>query len=349
MPDKNIFKKYFMHHRNVFFQIGIFIFSCILVCLAIGISIQFGASNLTYQQIWDGVFHYDGENFEHVILHELRFPRAIAALLVGAALGVAGAIMQGITRNALASPSIMGITAGASFFVAIAYAIQDQPSFYQLIAASFVGAGLSTALVFGLTAVSRGGISPIKLALAGAAMTALLNSLSTAIGLKFDIAKDISYWYAGGLHTIQPMHIQIAFPFVIIGIILAIILSRSISVLNLGEDVAKGLGQRTNRIRVLCTIAVLLLTGAAVSIAGMIGFVGLVVPHIVRALVGVDYRWIIPMSAVFGGTLLLFADIVARVVNRPFETPVGAITALIGVPFFLYFARKDGRSLSCKD
>lgn len=199
-------------------------------------------------------------------------------------------------------------------------------------------------LYFYLLLLQRG-ITPVKLALAGSAITSLLSALSTAIGLKFDISKDMSYWYAGGLSSIQPIHVQIAVPLISGGIILAILLSRSISVASLGDEVAKGLGLKTNFVRILSTIAVLILTGTAVSIAGMIGFVGLIVPHIVRIIVGVDYRWIIPMSAIFGGALLLVADIVGRVINDPFETPAGAVTALIGVPFFLYLARKDGRGL----
>ena len=331
--------------QNKLWNACIILLGIVVTCISVGISIRFGASDLTYATIIEAIFHYDAENSQHIILHELRIPRAIAALLVGSALAVSGAIMQGVTRNALASPSIMGVTAGASFIVAIALATNPNSSFYILVASSFVGAGLGAGLVFGISAFGRGGITPVKLALCGSAITTFLSGLTTAIGLKFDISKDLSYWYAGGLSSIQPMHIQVAIPFVCVGLLLAVVLSKSISVLSLGEDVAKGLGQNTGLVRILSTVVVLLLTGTAVSIAGMIGFVGLVVPHIVRMLVGVDYRWIIPVSAVLGGGLLLAADILGRLVNSPFETPVGAVTALIGVPFFLYLARKEGRGL----
>lgn len=344
MKTKNkIIEKY--SQKRKIGNIVVFLIAIAATCLAVGVSIRFGASNLTYATIFDAIFHYDEDNSQHIILHQLRIPRAIAALLVGSALAVSGAIMQGVTRNALASPSIMGVTAGASFIVAIALAVSTNASFYVLVLCSFIGAGLGAALVFSISAFGRGGVTPVKLALCGSAITTFLSGLTTAIGLKFDISKDISYWYAGGLASIQPMHIQVAIPFVCIGLLLAIGLSKSISVLSLGEDIAKGLGQNTGRIRILCTIVVLLLTGAAVSIAGMIGFVGLVIPHITRMLVGVDYRWIIPVSAVLGGGLLLVTDIIGRLVNSPFETPVGAVTALIGVPFFLYLARKEGRGL----
>lgn len=317
----------------------------ILLLFTMAVSIAFGATEINLKTVWEAIFHFDEEKAAHTIIHELRMPRALAAVLIGAALAVSGAIMQAMTRNPLASPSIMGVTAGASFMMALAYAFLPSASYMILMMFSFTGAGLGAGLVFGIAAMSRGGMSPVKLALAGTAITSLLSSLSTAIGIRFNIAKDISFWYAGGVAGVQSMSIKYLLPGVILGLLLAIFLSRSLTVLSLGEDVAKGLGQNTGRIKVFGTIAVLLLTGAAVSIAGMIGFVGLVIPHITRFLVGLDYRWIIPCSAVLGGILLLVADIAGRMINPPFETPVGAVTALIGVPFFLYLARKEGRTL----
>ncbi|KYG89917.1 iron ABC transporter permease [Metasolibacillus sp. FSL K6-0083] len=318
---------------------------CMITFGAVILSIRFGASNLTYSMIYDAILHFDATNATHIILTELRIPRAIAALIVGAALAVSGAIMQAVTRNPLASPSIMGVTAGASFAVAITYASVSNASFYLLAFSSFIGAGLGTALVFAIAAFGKGGVTPVKLALCGSAITTFLTGLTTTLGLKFDISKDVSFWYAGGLASIQHMHIRLAIPFIVVGIALAFLLSKSITILSLGDETAKGLGVHTGRIRILSTIVVLLLTGAAVSIAGMIGFVGLIIPHIVRMLIGTDYRWIIPTCAIVGGGFLLFADIVARIVNSPFETPVGAITAIIGVPFFLYLARNDGRAI----
>ncbi len=332
-------------NKNSFINTSIITIGIVLLFLSIIISINFGASNLNYQIVWDALFHFDNANSAHIIIRELRLPRAVAAIFVGAALAISGAIMQGMTQNPLASPSIMGVTAGSSFLIAIALAVVPSITYFGLMMFSFVGAGLGAALVFGITAMAKGGVTTVKLALAGSAITSFLSSLSTAIGIKFNVSKDISYWYAGGVSSVQPQHILFALPFIIGGIILALVLSRSISILSLGEEIAKGLGQRTGIIRLLGTIVVLLLTGAAVSIAGMIGFVGLVIPHITRFIVGVDYRWIIPCSAIFGGLLLIVADIIGRMINAPFETPVGAITAIIGVPFFLYLARKEGRGL----
>lgn len=331
--------------NNRVLSLTILVIGIFVLLLSVVISIRFGAANLTYHDVIQAIFKYDQENAAHVIVRELRLPRAIAAICVGAALAISGAIMQGMTRNPLASPSIMGVTSGASFTIAIALALIPGISYLGMMTFSFIGAGFGAILVFGISSFSKGGITPVKLALAGSAITSLLSSLSTAIGLKFDIAKDISFWFSGSVSSIQPQHVYFALPFILIGLILAILLSRSISILSLGEDVAKGLGQNIALVKFMGTVVVLFLTGAAVSIAGMIGFVGLVIPHITRFLVGTDYRWIIPYSAVLGGILLIVADIIGRMVNAPFETPVGAITAIVGVPFFLYLARKEGRGV----
>lgn len=306
-------------------------------------SIRLGAADLSFSVIWDAIIHTDEENPNHIIIMSLRFPRAIAAILIGAALAVSGAIMQGMTRNPLGEPSILGVTAGAAFFVVLSLAFIPDGSLWTTMGASFIGAGAGVALVFTLTTISKGGMTPVKLALAGSAITAFLTALTTAIGMKFDVSRDLSFWYAGGLSTMQDEQLKYLVPVVLIGLVMAILLSRSISVMSLGQDIAKGLGQNTLTIQILGTITVLLLTGAAVSVAGSIGFIGLVIPHIIRFLVGVDYRWIIPLSAVFGGIILVLADMLARIINSPFETPVGAVTAIVGVPFFLYLARREGR------
>lgn len=319
------------------------IIGLIALIILLFFSIRLGAANLNFSIIWDAIIHNDEENPNHIIIMSLRFPRAVAAILIGAALAVSGAIMQGMTRNPLGEPSILGVTAGAAFFVVLSMAFIPDGSLWTTMIASFIGAGAGVALVFTLTTISKGGMTPVKLALAGSAITAFLTALTTAIGMKFDVSRDLSFWYAGGLSTMQDVQLKYLVPVIIVGLVLAILLSRSISVMSLGQDVAKGLGQNIVVVQIIGTIAVLLLTGAAVSVAGSIGFIGLVIPHIIRFLVGVDYRWIIPLSAVFGGIILLLADIVARVINSPFETPVGAVTAIVGVPFFLYLARREGR------
>ncbi|MFJ7747905.1 FecCD family ABC transporter permease [Peribacillus sp. NPDC097295] len=332
-------------NKNLFVSMVIFIVGLVGLVISIIVSVNFGAADLNYRDVIKALFEFDENNSSHVIIRELRFPRAIAAVCVGAALAVSGAIMQGMTRNPLADPSIMGVTAGSSFLIAVALAFLPGMTYIGLMMFSFAGAGLGAAIVFGITSLTRGGSTPVKLALAGSAIASLLSSLSTAIGIKFNVSKDISYWFVGSVSSVQPQHISFALPFILGGLLLALLLSRSISILSLGEEVARGLGQNIFLVKFTGMIVVLLLTGAAVSIAGMIGFIGLVIPHIVRFLIGSDYRLIIPCSAVLGGTLLVVSDIIGRTVNIPFETPVGAITAIIGVPFFLYLARKEGSGM----
>ncbi|MFD2209529.1 FecCD family ABC transporter permease [Virgibacillus halophilus] len=320
-------------------------FGWVAILLAIVGSIRFGASDINTAIIWESIFHFDGADSAQVIIHDLRIPRALAALFVGASLAVSGAVMQGMTRNPLGDPSILGVTAGALFAMSLALAFFPGSNYPNLIFVSFLGAGLGTALVFSTISISKGGNIAVKMALAGSAITSLLIALSTAVGLRFDISKDMSYWYAGGVSSIQFGQLKYVIPAMIAGICLAIFISRSITILSLGEEVAKGLGQNTKFVYVAGIITVLLLTGAAVSIAGMIGFIGLVIPHITRFLVGVDYRLIIPCSAVLGALLMVGADVISRMVNPPFETPVGAVTAIVGVPFFLYLARKERSTL----
>ncbi|MCR6106078.1 iron ABC transporter permease [Salipaludibacillus agaradhaerens] len=333
------------HRSKPFTAITVLLGGTIVLVLGLILSITFGAANINMKTVWTGVFQFDPELTSHQIIQELRLPRALAAALVGAFLAVSGAIMQGMTRNPLASPSIMGVTAGSAFMIAIAFAFFPGTSYVGLMMWSFVGAGLGAGLVFMIGSLSKSGLTPVKLALAGAAVTALLQSISSAIAIHFHVAQDITFWYAGGVAGARWFSVQLMIPVAIVGITLAIIISRSITVLSLGEDVAKGLGQRTRYVKIIGTVVVLLLTGAAVSVAGTVGFIGLVIPHITRFLVGVDYRWIIPCAAVLGAVLLVLADLGARMVNPPYETPVGAITALIGVPFFLYLARREGRGL----
>lgn len=317
----------------------------IFLILSIGISIMYGASDIGFITIWHSLAQFDPTSTSHQIIRGLRIPRALAAALIGAALAISGSIMQGMTRNALASPSIMGVTAGATFMMAVAFAFIPDASNLTIMFWAFLGAGLGVSIVFGVGSVSKSGLTPVKLALAGTAVTAILSSISSAIAIYFNIAKDISFWYAGGVSSVQWVHVQLLAPVAAVGFILALLLANSITVLNLGDDVAKGLGQQTILVKLTGFLVVLLLTGAAVSVSGTIGFIGLVIPHITRFLVGSDYRWIIPCSAILGGLLLVIADTISRMINPPFETPVGTITALVGVPFFLYLARREGRGI----
>ncbi|QAS52574.1 FecCD family ABC transporter permease [Halobacillus litoralis] len=323
----------------------IFIIASFLVVFLLGVSISVGVTDIQLQTVWEAVFAFDSSLTNHQVIWELRLPRALGAALVGAFLAVSGAVMQGLTRNPLASPSIMGVTHGAAFALIVAIVFFPTISNSGMTISAFIGAGLGVILVFAVGSFSKGGLTPVKLALAGVAVGGMLSSLSSAISLHFQVAKQMSFWYAGGLAATDWVSVKILLIAGAVGLTLAFIISRAVTILSLGEDVSKGLGQNTLVAKSLGIIVVFVLTGAAVSVAGTVGFIGLVIPHVTRFFVGTDYRLIIPVSAVFGSLLLVISDIGARLVNAPYETPVGAITACIGVPFFLYLARGEGRGI----
>ncbi|WP_417898766.1 iron ABC transporter permease [Bacillus haimaensis] len=324
-------------HQNL---IGWGLSGLVLVFLGMLISIGLGAIWIPPSVVLDSIISFQAGQMEHELIMEVRFPRAFSAALVGAALAVAGTIMQGITRNPLADPSIIGITHGAGLAIAIALAFLSSGSYWILLIWSFAGSALGAVLVLSFSLFSKERISPVTLTLAGAALSTLFSALSTGIALYFQVAQDLSFWFAGGLSGTKWQHVFLLIPVVLVGLVLSLWISRSLTILSLGEEVAAGLGQSHQKVRWIGLIAVILLSGAAVSIAGAIGFIGLVVPHMVRLLVGSDYRRLIPLSAIAGALLLIIADIGARMINPPFETPVSAVTALIGVPFFLYLSRR---------
>lgn len=316
--------------------------SPLLAVLLILISVQYGAKNIDTGTIYEAVFHFDPGNVNHQIIMHSRFPRVIGALLIGAFLAVSGALMQGMTRNDLASPSIMGVLDGSVFAVTVCMIWLPGSSSLELIVFSFIGSALSIVLVFGMASLLPGGLSPVRLAILGTIIGTFLSSISAAMASYFQISQNISFWYNARLHQLDPELIKMAIPFAVAGIALAVGLSRSISVLSLGEEVAVGLGQKTAWIKFGATFSVVLLTGISAAIAGKIGFVGLIIPHIVRMLVGLDYKWIIPCSGVLGALFLALCDLLSRYVNYPFEMPIGVITSLLGVPFFLYLVRTRG-------
>ncbi|OAH57669.1 ferrichrome ABC transporter permease [Domibacillus aminovorans] len=312
---------------------------------SIALSISFGAADIKLSVVWESVFHFNPNLNDHQIIRELRLPRVLGAVIVGASFSVAGAIMQGMTRNPLADSGLLGLNSGAVLALALCFAFFPGLPYMYLIMFSFIGAAGGAGLVFGVGSMTKGGLTPLRLVLAGAAVSALFGALSEGIALYFRIGQDLAFWYAGGVAGTKWEQLKIMLPWVGAAILAAIMLSRSITLLSLGEEIASGLGQKTKTVKFAGVIIVLILAGSAVSVVGAVGFVGLIVPHLTRYLVGVDYRYIIPCSAVLGSLLLLWADFTARMINPPYETPIGALIALIGVPFFLYLARKERRGL----
>ncbi|SDM99302.1 iron complex transport system permease protein [Fictibacillus solisalsi] len=323
---------------------SILLLGLVLLVVSVGVAISVGAAKINILTVWNAVLNYDPGREADRIIVSLRLPRELGAAVVGAAFAVSGAIMQGMTRNPLADPGLLGLNAGASFALACVFAFYSGADYLTVMVISFIGAGIGAGMVFGLGSMRRGGLSPIRITLAGAAVSALLSSLGEGIALYFKLSQDLAFWTAGGVSGTNWAQLKLIVPVTLMGIVVAVLFSRQLTMLSFGEEVAKGLGQNTLLTKIVLMTVVLILAGAAVSLVGAIAFVGLMVPHIVRFLVGTDYRWIIPCSAVFGSVLMVLADTFGRVINAPYETPVGAVVAMIGVPFFLYLARRGGIS-----
>lgn len=324
----------------IFMGLGI-----ILLIFGIVMSISLGAKNIDISTIIQSLF-IDNGDVNTKIIRDVRIPRAIAATLVGGFLAVAGAIMQGITRNPIAEPSVMGITQGATFMIAVAFVVQRINQnlvigSFGLMIFAFLGASISGILVYFISSRASRKVDPVKLALAGTALGTLLISLAMGITMYFNLSQQLSFWISGGLVSAKWEGVKLL---AIVGgsaLIGAMIMAPKITILSLGEEVAIGLGQKTNVVRFISIIVVILLTGASVSVAGNIVFVGLIVPQIAKRVVGADYKFIIPGSMILGSVLLVYSDILARMINPPYETPIGSLTALLGVPMFIYLVRKD--------
>lgn len=318
----------------------------VLLLLVVAASISLGAARMSLSTAWGAVFRYDPGNMEHQVIHLFRFPRTVADLIVGTSLAVCGAIMQGTTRNPLADSGLIGISSGATFAIALCMALLPGSSYAETMLYSCLGAALATGLTYFIASVGRQGMTPQRLVLAGISISMLFGAFSTFVAIKYNIGQQLDYWTAGGTASAQWGELLIIAPLFVLGLGTALVLSPSITILSFGEEMAAGLGLRTRLIKGISTVIVLVLTGLSVIVIGPVSFIGLIVPHIVRYLVGVDYRKIIPASALYGAVILVFADILGRLINRPHETPLGIIFALVGVPYFLYLVRKQRREFT---
>ncbi len=316
----------------------------LVLLLACGLfSILYGLMEISLPDVYQALTQFDGSP-EHFIVRTVRLPRALIAALVGASLAVAGAIMQALTRNPLAAPGILGVNAGAALSVVAAMFLLKATSLSVYAWFAFLGAAAAAVAVYLLGSMGRGGMTPLKLTVAGAALTTLLSSITQGLLVLNERTLDeMRFWLAGSVAGRDLSLFLQVLPFMAVGLFGALAMAKQITTLSLGEDVARGLGQKTGWIKAAAALLVVLLSGSAVAVAGPVGFIGLAVPHIARGLAGTDYRWILPYSAVLGGTLLLLADIGARAILRPEEVAVGIMTALIGAPFFIALARKGVR------
>jgi len=327
-------------HKSAQLTLGLFLLAVALLAIAL-LSLTTGARAIPAESVWQAITAYDPSNTEHRIIWDLRLPRTIVGLLVGAALGLAGAVLQGATRNPLADPSILGINSGAALAVVLGVAFFGMTSLSTYVWLAFIGAGAAMLVVYSVASLGREGATPVKLALAGAAITAVLQSIINAILLTSPRTLDeVRFWQVGSLAGRSIDIVLQVSPFLAIGIVLALSTSRLLDGLSMGEDVARALGQRIGLSRALAGLAAVILAGASTAAAGPIAFVGLTVPHVARAITGPGYRWILPYSMLMAPILLLGADVIGRVISPPGEVQVGIVTAFIGAPFFIALVRR---------
>lgn len=292
----------------------------------------------TLQEVKDSILNYDPENLIHYVNVTIKIPRILGALLVGAFLAVGGAVMQGITRNYLASPDVVGVSSGANLGLTIAYTINLGTNTYATnLAFSMIGAAISTIIIFSLSSRIKGNESGIKLLLAGTALGTLFSSISTAITLwsYTEQGAGIYLWNNSGLLGIRWIGIGVLM-LGLVGVVIAFAISGRLTVLGMGDETAIALGQNVKLTKLLGVISVVFIASSTVSVVGNIGFIGLIIPNMVKMSTGEDYRKVIPFSALFGSMLLVIADVVSRLLNMPVETPVGLVTSVIGIPIFLY-------------
>ena len=314
--------------------------AALLLLVLMSFSIVYGYTDTTWKMAIDAFTNFDGTN-EHIIIQSVRLPRALIAAAVGASLAIAGVLLQSLTKNPLAAPEIFGINAGAGFAVVIIVTLFSISNLQVFTWVSFLGAAVSFIFVYIIGSIGREGLTPMKLTLAGAAMSAMFASMTQGFLVINETAlEQVLFWLAGSVSGRKLETLAAVFPYLLAGWIFSLIIAGKLNVLSMGEDVAKGLGLKTGLLKLGAGIVIVLLSGGAVAVAGPIGFLGIVIPHLTRAVVGIDHRWVIPYAGLLGGMLLLIADIASRYIIMPQEVPVGVMTAVIGTPFFVYIARR---------
>ena len=311
----------------------------VALVLAAAASVAFGARGVAWSDIVAGVTGSQETLAEAAVAQ--RVPRTLLAAVVGAALGVSGTLMQGVSRNPLADPGIFGLNNGAALFVVIGITFFGMTDQYSYIWVAMLGAAVTAVFVYLVGSLGRGGATPLKLALAGAATSIALSSLVSAVILpRIEVMDSFRFWQIGGVGGASFDTIVRVAPFLLVGFLLAVISARGLDSLALGDEMARGLGVHVERTRILAGAGAVLLCGGATAVAGPITFIGLVVPHLCRMIFGPDHRWLLPLSAVTGAVLLTVSDVIGRVIARPEELEVGIVTALVGAPFFILIVRR---------
>ncbi|WP_139905261.1 FecCD family ABC transporter permease [Clostridium thermarum] len=320
--------------------IAIYLVSIVILGLCVFASLAWGSKSVPFSQVINALQNNNDTSFAALVVRE-RIPRTVFSIMAGASLGISGALMQSITRNPIADPSILGVNTGASLFVVIGIAFFNINSANQYIWLALLGAGVTAVFVYIIASLGNGGMTPIKLALSGAATSAVLSSLVSAVILpRSQVMDAFRFWQVGSVSGATWDSITLILPFVIIGMIISLASIPALNVLALGDEVATGLGVNTGVIRLVCAIAGVMLSGATTSIAGPIGFIGLMIPHSIRLIFGSNLKGIVPLSAIGGAALLIISDVLGRVIGSPGEIQVGIITAFLGAPILVIIARK---------
>jgi iron complex transport system permease protein len=313
----------------------------LLLLVIVVLSLAIGTRGTPFANVIGALFSPQASNPDLVVIRDLRVPRTVIGIVVGLSLALAGTIMQGITRNPLADPGLLGVNAGASLFVVLAIAVLGITSPAGFIWFAFAGAAVAAVVVYGIGSIGREGATPVKLALCGTAVTAAVTSVITLMLISnTNTLNSFRFWQVGSLASRSLDPLGALWPFLVIGAILALVVGRVLNLLSLGDDLARGLGQHLAAARAITALAVVLLCGSATALAGPIMFVGLVIPHLSRFIVGPDYRWILAYSAVLGPALLLAADIVGRLVVAPSELEAGLVVAIVGAPVMIALVRR---------
>lgn len=307
-----------------------------LAFLILFFSLTNGAADISLTEISNAFFHFDSQNQSQQIIINLRLPRIIGAFLVGSAFALSGAVMQGVTRNPLADAGLLGINSGASLGLALVFIFFPKASINATIWFSFGGAFLAAFLIFLVSRRSVASLTPTRLILAGVAISSLFTAISQALGLVFDLQQDIAFWFVGGVANITWQQLQQVWWLYLIAVGGLLFLAGGINLLILGDDNAMALGKKPERIRFVTLILVVFLAGIAVALVGPISFIGLMVPHVFRHFTGDNYRKLLPLVLVGGGFFVVLADLLARLLNPPFETPLGLLITIVGVPFLLF-------------
>ncbi|WP_084414216.1 FecCD family ABC transporter permease [Salibacterium aidingense] len=316
----------------------VLVLSVVLLGACVLASLIFGARLVTQDQLIAGLFHSNIDSYGATVVRE-RIPRTVFSLCCGAALGVSGALMQAVTRNPIADPSILGVNTGASLFVVSGIAFLNISTAGQYIWLAIAGAMITAVFVYGIGSMGRDGATPLKLVLAGAATSAALSSLVSAIMIpRTNVMDQFRFWQVGSVGAGNWSAITTFLPFLIIGLVVAVLSASALNALALGDEVATGQGVRTGILRLIAAFAGVILCGATTALAGPIGFIGLLSAHLIRLVLGPDLRFIIPMSAVAGAIILTISDVSGRLIGSPGELEAGVVTAFIGAPLLILLA-----------